>query len=360
MWKLCNYEAVIVGGGQAGIAMGYHLKMNNLSFVILEGNERVGDSWRKRYNSLKLFTPYRYSSLPGLEMKGASNEYPTKDDMADYLEDYVQYFKIPVMCNTKVSKLDQQMDGSFLLQTNNEEIRTQQVIIATGAFQKPNIPNVFDQELDVFHIHSSEYRSPSQVPGSDVLVVGGGNSGGQIAVELAKDRKVTIATGHRITFLPLTLFGRSVFSWLELSGLLHAGIDTLKGRWFKNLKDPIFGNELKGLIKNKKVYVKPKVIEVNNSEVIFEDHSRLKFDSIIWSTGFVPSYDWIKIKEVISTDGKPIHTRGRTNSEGLFFIGLPWQYQRGSGLICGVSKDAEYLIPIILSNRNNNYLKIKK
>ncbi|WP_338048371.1 hypothetical protein [Paraliobacillus sediminis] len=190
--------------------------------------------------------------------------------------------------------------------------------------------------------------------GTDILVVGGGNSGAQIAVELAKDNNVTIAVGHKFKFLPLKFLGRSIFSWLEIFGLLYAGTDTLKGKWFRKQNDPIFGKELKSLIRNKKVDVKPKVTHVVNTEVHFIDKSWNKYTSIIWATGFVPYYDWINIKGVISNDGKPIHNRGITNINGLYFIGIPWQYQRGSGLICGVSLDSKYLVSTIISNVSKN------
>ncbi|WP_078393764.1 flavin-containing monooxygenase [Shouchella patagoniensis] len=354
---MINYEVVIIGGGQAGLAMGYYLTKKEIPFVILDKNERVGDSWKKRYDSLVLFTPRRYSSLPGLEMEGLLKEFPTKDDIADYLDSYVKRFDFPIVFNTNVVRLNKQSDGSFLLETSSGQIKAKQVVVATGAFQKPIIPNVIKKESSIFQLHSSEYHSPKEVKGTDILVVGGGNSGAQIAVELAKDKNVTIAVGHELKFLPLKFFGRSIFSWLETFGLLYAGKNTLKGKWFQKQNDPIFGKELKKLIRNRKVDVKPKVTHVNDTEVHFKNNTRRKFTSIIWSTGFVPSYDWINIEGVISNDeGKPIHTRGITNIKGLYFIGLPWQYQRGSALICGVSLDAEYLVSTIILNMSKNKL----
>ncbi|MEK3856211.1 NAD(P)-binding domain-containing protein [Cytobacillus sp. FSL H8-0458] len=231
-------------------------------------------------------------------------------------------------------------------------IKAQQVIIAAGAFQKRYIPPVIKDKTGAFQLHSSEYRSPAEVPGDEVLIVGGGNSGAQLAVELAKDRKVTIAVSHRMKFLPLTILGKSIFYWLEKLGLLFPGKDTIKGSWFQKQKDPIFGKELKTLIHNKKVDVKPKARQVSDTAVLFEDGTQRNFVSIIWSTGFVPSYDWIHIEGVISDEGIPIHKRGITEIRGLYFIGLPWQYQRGSALICGVGRDAEYLASVILSGRS--------
>lgn len=349
-----DYDVVIIGGGQAGLAMGYYLKQQQFSFILLDKNDRIGDSWRQRYDSLVLFTPRKYSSLPGLAMEGVENDFPTKEDMATYLENYVNHFELPVKGNTEVKKLRKQ-DSVFHIETNNGVLRCKQVIVATGAFQKPYIPVVSNSENQpLYQLHSSQYRSPKNIPGNSVLVVGGGNSGAQIAVELSKEKNVTIAIGHPFKFLPLHLFGKSIFSLLDKLGLLYAGVDTWKGKWFQKQSDPIFGKELKTLLKNKTVLIKSKVVSVTGNEVLFEDDSKEVFDSIIWSTGFVPSYDWIHIDGVLSVEQKPTHTRGVTEVKGLYFLGLPWQYQRGSALICGVGRDAEYLVSFIVSLQGSN------
>ncbi|WP_088101975.1 flavin-containing monooxygenase [Halalkalibacter urbisdiaboli] len=344
------YDAVIIGAGQAGIAMGYYLKKEGISFIVCDENERIGDSWRKRYDSLVLFTPRRYSCLPELRMNGSADGFPTKDEMANYLASYVNHFNIPVKCNTLVYNIIKKHD-LFYVETNKGRIEAKNVIIASGAFQKPYIPPVFkEHEQHPLQFHSSSYVSPRQIPKTSVLIVGGGNSGAQIALELAKEREVTMAVSHRLKFLPLRFLGRSIFDWLERLGLLYAGVDTKRGKWFKKQKDPIFGKELKGYIKNKQVQLKPKVVSVIGKEVVFEDHSRQTFDTVIWATGFVPSYEWISIEGVKDSDGKPIHKRGISEIDGLYFLGLPWQYQRGSALICGVSHDANYLLSHILTN----------
>lgn len=178
------------------------------------------------------------------------------------------------------------------------------------------------------------------LPKGSVLVVGG-NSGAQIAVELAKQRDVTLAISHPFRFLPLQFGGQSIFKRLELVGLLYAGIDTKRGRQ----SDPIFGYELKKLISKDKINLKQKVVQVKGKEVLFQNRDKQKYDALIWATGFIPSYDWINIKGVISSNGMPIHKRGVSSIDSLYFIGLPWQYQRGSALICSVGRDAAYLIP---------------
>ncbi|MET3697896.1 putative flavoprotein involved in K+ transport [Bacillus oleivorans] len=340
-------DVVVVGAGQAGIAMGYYLKQTGLSFVLLDANKKIGESWRQRYDSLVLFTPRAYSSLPGLPMTGDQEGFPAKDEVASYLEEYVDHFDLPVMLNTKVNTVSKS-DFGFEIRTNKGVIEAKQVVIASGAFQKPYIPiGLNESKHDMFQMHSSSYRAPSQIPDGPVLVVGGGNSGAQIAAELAEERQVFIAVSQRFKFLPLRLLGKSIFFWLEWIGLLYAGVDTKKGKWFRKQSDPIFGKELQSLITKKKIVVKPRVEKVQANEAVFSDKSKLTIRNIIWATGFTPSYDWIDIAGAVSSEGKPIHERGVSPVRGLYFIGLPWQYQRGSSLICGVARDAKFLISFI-------------
>jgi len=342
------YDVVIVGAGQAGIAMGYYLKREGLSFVLIDSNERIGDSWRRRYDSLILFTSRKYSSLTELQMNGPSEGFPTKDEMADYLEQYVSHFELPVKLNTNVTDIKKDHE-IFQVETNRGIIEAKQVVIASGAFQKPFVPSVtVNKGEGIFQIHSSSYCSTKQILNGSVLVVGGGNSGAQIAVELAHERNVSLAVSRPIKYLPQRFLGKSIFYWLDLIGLLHTGIDTKRGKWFMKQSDPIFGSELKALITKGRIQVKPRVLRIDGNEVLFEDNSVQAFENVVWSTGFVPSYDWIQINGVISSNGKPVHERGISPIRGLYFIGLPWQYQRGSALICGVGHDASYLVPYII------------
>lgn len=343
------YDVVIIGAGQAGIVMGYYLKQTGISFVMVDAESRVGNSWRNRYDSLVLFTQRNYSSLPGLKMGGAPKGFPTKDEMAHYLEVYVKHFQLPIKLNTTVKQV-KKYERAFEIVTNQGKLKSDQVVVATGAFQKPFIPPIINEEdNNIIQLHSSEYKAPRQLKGNSIVVIGGGNSGAQIACELASDRKVTLAISNSFNFLPLTFLGKSIFKWLDITGLLYAGIDTKRGNWFKKRNDPIFGYELKQLINKGKIEIKPEAIRVEGNNVTFKDKSKVFYDAIIWATGYTPSYDWIKIKGAMTTDGSPIHTRGLSVIKGLYFIGLPWQYQRGSALICGVSRDADFLTPFILS-----------
>ncbi|SDN06651.1 putative flavoprotein involved in K+ transport [Fictibacillus solisalsi] len=336
-------DVLIIGAGQAGIAMNYVLRNKGLHTLMIDSNSRIGDSWRKRYNSLVLFTPKEYSSLPGLTMEGNQQDFPTKDEMAAYLEKYVSYFELPYQLNIRVESVTKKAEH-FSIVTNHGEFTSKNVIVASGAFQKPFIPPIAEVGgKDVFHIHSSEYINPARLDEGSVLVVGGGNSGAQIAVELANERNVWLAASHPFKFLPLRVLGKSTFYWLDKMGLLYAGMNTKKGKWFYNQKDPIFGRELKKLIATEKVTIKPKVVKVKGDEVEFADSSKVQIKNIVWATGFVPSYEWIRIEGALLSNGRPIHNRGISPVKGLYFIGLPWQNQRGSSLVCGVGRDAYYI-----------------
>lgn len=340
-------DIIVIGAGQAGLSMGYYLQQGGYNFVIFDGKKRIGDTWRNRYDSLILFTPKSYSSLPGMRLEGDKNAFPTKDEIADYLEAYAKRFLLPVKTETTVLKV-QKIKSTFEVTTDKGIFHSKHVIIASGAFQKPFIPSI-SQSLshEVFQIHSSQYQSPKMIPDGPVLVIGGGNSGTQIATELAENREVTIAISHPFKFLPLNILGKSIFYWLEKMGLLFAGTDTRRGLWFRKQSDPIFGLELKHLIRKERIHIKPRVIKTQGREIMFNDHSKTSVQNIIWSTGFVPDYKWIDIEGVLDANGFPLHNRGLSPIQGLYYIGLPWQHQRGSALICGVGKDAEFLYSVL-------------
>src|SRR5918995_3133593 len=191
-----SFDVIVIGGSQAGLAIGYHLAKRGLRFVILDAGSETGHVWRSRWDSLTLFTPAQYSGLPGMAFPRQKDTYPSKDDVASYLESYVSAFDLPVRLNAKVASLTER-DGAYVVATADEQVTASQVVVATGPFQVPFVPPVTD-EMDeaVFQIHSADYRNPAQLPtGGHVLVVGGGNSGFQIAEELAATRKVELALG---------------------------------------------------------------------------------------------------------------------------------------------------------------------
>ncbi|PEF69934.1 flavin-containing monooxygenase [Bacillus cereus] len=337
-------DLIIIGAGQAGLTMGYYLKQEGYNFLLLEAGKRVGDSWRNRYDSLQLFTSRSYSSLPGMTLIGEKNEFPYKDEIATYLEEYARHFQLPVQLQTEVLKIKKEKE-IFELHTPTEILQTKKVIIASGGFQQPFIPSVSaNLSSHIFQIHSSQYKSPSQIPKGKVLVVGGGNSGMQIAVELAKTHEVTVSISHPLMFLPLQLFGKSIFNLLEKVGLLYAEINTKRGRWFQKRKDPIFGFEGKKLIRNGAIKLQEKVVSASGNNIMFQNGDIYSAESVIWSTGFVQNYNWIEIEQAVNEKGFPNHIKGISPVKGLYYIGLPWQSQRGSALICGVGKDAAYVL----------------
>jgi putative flavoprotein involved in K+ transport len=344
------YDVAVIGGGQAGLAIGWHLKRTDLTFLILDEGEEIGQSWKERYDSLTLFTPYSYSSLPGLQFTG-NGRYPAKDEVSEYLVNYAHTFSLPVKLRSKVTKLDHLQD-QFLLSTSQGDIYCRNVVVATGPFRHPIIPP-FSENLseDVLQLHSSEYKNPEQLKSGNALVVGGGNSGAQIAVEISKSRQTYLSSGHSISYIPQDIAGKSIFWWFDKLGVLKADANSRVGQFIKNKPDPIFGYELKERVKSKAVSLKPRTAAADKDQVFFEDGSYLNVSSVVWSTGYKSDYRWINIPSVFDDKGLPIHDRGETAVSGLYFLGLPWQHRRGSALLQGVGLDAEYLAEKILQKQ---------
>lgn len=342
------FDVVIIGAGQAGLAMGYLLKDSNLSFIILDKSSEVGEVWRNRYDSLTLFTPRYFSSLPGLDFVGSHDKYPTKAEVAHYLLTYASTFSLPIQNNTNVEDLRQFRDG-FKIATSKGEFHAKQVVIATGPFQKPFVPD-WSKCLSnkVFQVHSADYKNPLQLNKGSVLVVGGGNSGSQIAVELSKDRDVYLSVGHKMKFIPQNIGNKSVFWYFDKLGIYTASSNSIIGQFIKKRPDPIFGLELKKLLKTGVIKLKSKATGSNDNIFKFEDNTELQVENVVWSTGFRMDYSWLNVSNILNEKGFPIHKRGVTPIEGLFFLGLPWQNSRGSALIHGVGKDAKHLVKYIL------------
>lgn len=342
------YHTIIVGAGQAGLSTGYYLAKQTDNFLILEKGNEVGLAWKERYDSLILFTSKQFSSLPGLKIDGKPNTLPTKDEIYHYLQRYALNFSLPIKLNTEVSKIEKAGEH-YSVFTNGNTYITKNVIIATGPFHHPNIPS-FAKNLSpgVLQLHSSEYKNPNQLKEGNVLVVGGGNSGAQIAVELAETRETFISIRQKLKYMPLTIGERSIFWWFDKTGILKASTNSWLGQKIQSKRDPIFGYELKDAISKNKIKVVDRVIDSKNKSVLFKNNRALEFQNIIWATGFKPDYRIVKnIPGVLDRSGRPIHDRGVTNSEGLLFIGLPWQSRRGSALLEGVSYDAEFLMKYI-------------
>jgi putative flavoprotein involved in K+ transport len=334
-------DAVVVGAGQAGLAIAWHLKRQGLRFVVLEAGSELGHTWRERWDSLKLFTPAQYDGLPGMPFPAAADSYPTKDPVADYLQTYVSAFDLPVRLNAMVTSLTRTNDG-FQVRTADDTLQTRQVVVATGLFQAPFVPPAAEGlEPSVTQVHGAHYRNPEALPGGPVLVVGGGNSGLQIAEELAATRQVDLSIGERAPMLPQRLAGRDLFWWLTRLGLLRVTADSRLGRRASR-REFIIGTN-KRRLRRAGVRFRPQLVEADGRTVRFADGSALHgVGVVVWATGYRSDYTWIHIPGAIE-QGRAVYRRGMTNIPGLYFLGLSWQHTRGSALLGFVNNDAAYL-----------------
>lgn len=335
-----RHEVIVIGGGQAGLALGYHLAQQGRRFVILDAGEAPAAAWRARWDSLTLFTPARYDGLPGREFPGDPDHYPTRDEVVDYLDAYARDFGLPVELGSRVLGV-QARDGGYRVDTADRSYRTPQVAIATGPFQTPRVPAMAqDLGVEVHQLHSSDYRRPSDIPSGPVLVVGGGNTGFQIAHELAADHEVHLAIGSRQSPLPQRVFGRDLFTILTGTGLMGKSVDTGLGRRLSG-REALIGSSPRA-IRRRGVRVRPRATGAAGSTVTFADDSTLAPRAVIWATGFGLDYAYVDVP-VFGHDGAVQHRRGVTAAPGLYFLGMPWQYTRGSALLGFVKDDAQYI-----------------
>jgi putative flavoprotein involved in K+ transport len=334
-------DVVVVGAGQAGLAIGYYLARAGRRFAILEARDAVGSAWRSRWDSLVLFTPRRYDSLPGTPFPGEPDGYPTRDEVVAYLERYAEEHALPVELNSAVRALRAE-DGGFVVELDDRRLVADQVVVATGPFQVPSTPAVAEGLApDVFQTHSTGYRRPDDVPAGTVLVVGGGNTGHQLAKELAGRNEVHLAVGSRQTPLPQRLLGRDLFWWLTKTGLIEKTVDSRLGRRASG-RDTLVGSRPRELAKRYGVTLRPRAVSASGRTVRFADGGELEVDAVIWATGYRSDHSWIDLP-VHDEEGKLRHRRGVTDVAGVYFLGLSWQHTRGSALLGWVARDAEFI-----------------
>jgi putative flavoprotein involved in K+ transport len=338
---MVRYEVAVIGAGQAGLALGYHLARQDRRFVILDRGAAVGSAWRNRWDSLTLFTSRRYDSLPGLPFPGDPDGYPSRDEVVSYLERYAPTFDLPVELNSHVRSVSR-AEGGFAIELDDRNIYADQVVIATGPFQTPRVP-AFAHGLgpDVVQLQSDTYRNPAGIPKGTVLVVGGGNTGFQIAEELSASHQVHLSVGARQTPLPQRLLGRDLFWYLEAIGLIRKSTATRIGRRLAG-RDTLIGSSPRAITRRYGVELHPRAVAAEGSTVSFGDGSTLAVQAVIWATGYRADHSWIDLP-VFADDGRVVHQRGVTETPGLYFLGLSWQYTRGSALLGWVKDDAEYL-----------------
>ena len=334
-------DVIVIGAGQAGLALAHHLAQQDCRFVLVDAAMEIGHAWRSRWDSLRLFTPAQYDGLPGMEFPAPRDSYPTKDQVADYLNAYAARFNLPVLLNTAVTRVEQEGDG-FVVRTTQGRLRARQVVVATGPFQRPVVPAAA-QGLGpgVHQLHSADYRNPDQRPPGPVVVVGAGNSGLQIADELAGSRFVTLAVGAMPPQLPQRLLGRDLFWWLTRLGLMDKTADSALARRIRRRGDLVIGSSLKDL-RRRGVVVGPRVVSTCGKHVQLADGRSVPATSVVWATGFRSDYSWLDVPGALR-EGQPVHRRGVSAVPGLYFLGLPWQHTRGSALLGFVRQDAEWL-----------------
>ena len=331
---------IVVGGGQAGMAAGYNLSRAGIPFLILDAGAQAGDAWRQRWDTLELFTPARYSSLPGLRFPGAPGHYPGKDEVADYMQAYARAFARPARYHTRVTALER-APGGYRLHTSTGTYEAGQVIIATGAYQQPWTPPIAaGLSSQVTQLHSAAYRNPAQIPTGRVLVAGAANSGAQIAADLAGTHQVWLSQGAPIPRLPRKILGIPIHSFGDHLGLIPAPFDTWRGRTQRG--DLLVGPSLRQLARRHHITLAGRATSASGRTVTFADGQALDVGAVVWATGYRSDYSWIHLP-VLGPGGLPRHQRGVTELPGLYFLGMHNQYSRGSSLIHWVRHDAAHI-----------------
>jgi putative flavoprotein involved in K+ transport len=342
-------DTVVIGGGQAGLAIGYHLRKQGRPFVILDGEARVGDPWRRRWDSLLLFTPARYASLPGGHFPGPGSRFPTKDEMADYLESYATRFSLPVVNGAFVDRLWREGDR-FVVSAGGRLFEADNVVVATGANRLPRTPAFADQlDPEIVQFHSAAYRHPSQLRDGDVLVVGAGNSGADISIEVARAHR-TWLSGSEVAHVPFR-----IETWVARNVLVR--LVRFVGVHVLTLRTPIGRKARRGFEAGGTIVVRvkpkdiaaagitrvPKVTGVRDGSPVLEDGQVLDVANVIWCTGFRQDFSWIDLP-IFDESGAVAHERGVVPAEpGLFFLGLPFQFAAASDTLPGMGRDAAYV-----------------
>jgi len=346
-----RHHTIVIGGGQAGLSVGYHLARRGVPFVILDANARIGDSWRSRWDSLRLFTPARFDGLAGMPFPAPANAFPTKDEMAAYLEAYAARFRLPVRTGVRVDRLSRRGER-FLVAAGDERLEAENVVVAMAAYQRRRVPP-FSKELEpgVVQLHSSDYRNRSQLREGGVLVVGAGNSGAEIALELARAGHPTWLSGRDVGHIPFRIDGvaaRLFLARLVLRLVFHRvlTVDTPIGR--KVRPKVLFRGGPLIRVKPRDLAAVgvervPRIAGVRDGLPVLEDDRILPARNVIWCTGFHPGFSWIDLP-VFGPDGEPLQRRGVVAGEpGLYFVGLHFLYAMSSTMIHGVARDAEHV-----------------
>lgn len=332
---------LIVGAGQAGLAAAHALQDAGVEYVVHERHPRIGDSWRKRFDSLVLFTPRELDALPGLPMEGDPRGYPSKDEMGDYLERYAAHFDLPVVTGDGVARLGRDGDRFVARTERGRRIVAECVVVATGTFQEPRIPGFAERLSErVQQLDAKRYRNPSTITGRSVIVVGDGATGRQIALELSQAGKdVTLATGRLRRYVPQRVLGRDFTWWGVRIGLVTADKSSLAGRLVRAM-DATPGLHLRlSALRRAGVALAGRCAGADGDRLLLEDGTSRRCDAVVWTLGYRDDTSWLDIPGATTIDGF-VEARGIAPIPGLFHVGREWQSARASGLVCGVHRDA--------------------
>lgn len=350
-------STVVIGGGQAGLSVGYHLKKRGEHFIILDASERVGDAWRNRWDSLRLFTAAWLDGLDGKPFPATWRHQPTKDEMADYLESYANEFELPVHSSTLVTRVSRDGDA-YTVETNRGTIEADNVVVAMSSWQVPQVPDfAADLNDDIVAIHSADYRNPGQLQPGPVLIVGSGNSGAEIAFELSRDHK-TLISGTPPGEVPVDISTRrgQVAAWFIGRVVFHRILtdSTPMGRKMarENRGEPLVRTRTKEL-RRAGVESIDRVVGVEGGRPVTAAGETLDVSNVIWCTGYDPGFDWIDLP-VFGEDGRVQHQRGiMADYPGLYFVGLKFLYSVSSAQIQGVGRDAERIVGEVVARANS-------
>ena len=339
-----------MGAGQAGLAIGYHLRRLGLEVLLVEAGAEIGQVWRSRWNSLRLFTPAQYSGLPGLPFPAPDDSHVGRDEVANYLATYAKHAELPIRFGARVTSLSRLDSGFSVELADGERLPARQVVVATGAYATPYVP--LELTVGVPNVHTSAYRSPAELPGDRVLIVGGGNSGMQIADELAQaGRQVTLAEGHQNRAIPQRLLGRDIFWWLTRLGVMRAPVEGRLGQRMKAGDGTVIGTRRKDLV-GRGVAFRPRLVATDGARVRFDDGAAAEVDAVVWATGFRHDDSWVAVPEALDDRGVIRQRQGVIDGvPGLYTIGRPWQRNIGSSLLGFVQYDAALLAETILAER---------
>ena len=347
-----RYDVIVIGGGQAGLAVGQRLARSGLRFVILDAHPRIGDAWRRRWDTLRLFTPAKFDGLPGLPFPAPPNSFPTKDQMADYLEAYAAHFRLPVRTGVKVDRLFRR-GSRYVVRAGELELEAAQVVVAMAHYQRPKRP-AFAGELspEIAQLHSTDYRNLEQLRPGPVLIAGAGNSGAELAMEMVRAGRPTVMAGPDTGEAPVDMnsfLGRAVFARFLLRFVFHRVL-TIRTPMGRRMRPRAMARGVP-LIRVKsrdlaaaKVERTARVIGVRDGRPLLQDGRTLEVANVIWCTGFHPGFAWIELP-VFGADGEPMHEGGvATGAPGLYFVGLGFLFAMSSSMIHGVGRDAARIV----------------